>query len=187
MNNENQNQYSNNQPNVDPFSSTAIQPDDSVNSGEVKSLSWTASEFIQHDKGIFWYLSLASLTLIIALLAYILLDEDRFSLGIILLLGVIFGIAASRKPRILKYSVDEHGLLIDNKDYRYESFRSFSVTDEGSVYTLILTPVQRLSPLLTIYVPEDTVDDVVDLLGMYLPVVQHQSGLIDKFLSRIRF
>jgi hypothetical protein len=187
MQNEDQNQQIYNEEQVDPYASTALQQENPEVDNEPTSLSWTASEFIQHDKSAIWYLSLAGLTVAFALLAYFLLNKDIFSLVVILMLGFVFGVSAARKPRILKYTVDDHGLLIDAKEYDYEGFRSFSVIDEGPIFMLVLMPVQRFSPILTIYVPEDTIDAVVDTVGAYLPVVQHQPSLVDKFLSRIRF
>lgn len=170
----------------DLYSTTAQTPEEPADNPGY-SLTWTASEFIQHEKTIVWYMGLAIVTALLAISAYLLLDRDIFSLVIIIILGFIFGVAGSRKPRVLNYTVDDHGIIIDQKDYDYDSFKSYSFDKENSVTSLLFVPNKRLDPSLTVYVPEDKSDEVIDLIGMYLPVQKHETGFFDKFLNKIKF
>ena len=151
------------------------------------SIRWTASEFVQHDKNISWYLILLFTTLAVAAIAYLVLNKDLFAPSIVLVLGLVFGIAGSRKPRILDYSMSEHGLTAGQKHFRYEDFKSYSLISDGPVSTVLLMPSKRFSPTLTLYVPESEIDEVLDALGMFLPIEDHEVGYVDKFLSKIRF
>ena len=151
------------------------------------SIHWTASEFVQHDKQSGWYMGLAAATVLVATAAYFLLNGDLFAPIIVLILGITFGVAGARKPRVLEYSLDEYGLVAGSRHYTHEDFKSFAVLSEGPVSSLILMPSKRLSPSLTLYAPQDQIDNVVNTLGMFLPLEQHEVGFIDNFLSKIRF
>jgi hypothetical protein len=151
------------------------------------SINWTASEFVQHDKKANWYLILAFVTLAVAALSYLLLGKDIFAPSVVITLGVVFGIAGSRKPRILDYSISGYGLSVGQKHFNYEDFKSFSLLSEGQVSTVLLMPSKRFSPTLTLYVPEEETDDVMNALGSFLPLEQHDVGYVDKFLGKIRF
>lgn len=151
------------------------------------SIKWTASEFVHHEKNITWYLGLLAVTLGVATAVYFILNKDIFTLVIVVLLGIVFGIAGARKPRVLEYAVDDLGLTVAQKRYKYEDFKSFSLEKDSAISSLVFMPVQRFSSALTLYVPEENIDDVIDLVGIYLPLEQHETGYVDKFLSRIRF
>lgn len=171
----------------DPYANTAQDPEAPSHIQSDASISWSASEFVHHEKNVLWYLGLAGATIAIAAAVYFILNQDTFTLVIVLLLGVVFGIAAARKPRVLNYMVDDFGLAVDKKQYKYEDFKSFSLEKDSAISSLIFMPVQRFSPPLTLYVPSENIDDVIDLVGVYLPLEQQETGYVDKFLSRIRF
>ena len=61
------------------------------------SMVWTASEFIEHQRGPSWYFMLLLATAVLAGLAY-LMTSDYFAVGVIIILGIIVGVSAGRKP-----------------------------------------------------------------------------------------
>ena len=112
-------------------------------------ISWTASEFIAHAKTGGWYAILGVITLALAGLAYYF--ADIFSAIVVVVVAILFGYMASRKPRELPYMVNEKGVQVDKKLYPYGSFKSFSIIQEEGIESIWFMPLQRFAPGLTIY------------------------------------
>jgi hypothetical protein len=151
-----------------------------------QDLSWTAAEFVAHHKGAAWYLALAGVACLLSAIVF-LLTHDLFSTGVILFVLLLFGIYASRQPRMQQYGLDGMGLHVGPKTYTFREFKTFSVTEEGSVVSIILMPLKRFMPPLTIYVGPESEDAVVTMLSQYLPFELHKADAIDTLLRRIHF
>jgi len=186
-NQQNDRFYNNNHAERSDYSTTEQNPEYSDLKGLEEPIKWTASEFVQHDKNPLWYLGLSAVTIFTASLSFLLLNKDIFAPAIVVVLGIVFGIAGARKPRVLEYSLEDTGLNVGQRHFIYEEFKSFGVLSESVVSSIILMPSKRFSPALTLYVPQELLDDVVDVIGMYLPLEQHEIGYLDKFLSKIKY
>lgn len=149
-------------------------------------LNWTASEFIAHDKGASWYAMLAIGAIVVAVLIY-LITKDKITTGIIVFVAVVFGAFAGRKPNVQQYSLTGQGLQIGQKFYNLQDFKTFSVGQEGAIASIVLNPLKRFMPPLTIYVAPDMAESVVNFLSNYLPFEQHKTDAVDSLLRRIRF
>ena len=150
------------------------------------NLSWTASEFVAHEKGASWYGWLALAAVAAAAVDY-LLTKDWFSTGVILFAGVAFGAFAARKPHDQEYNIDHQGIWIGNKMYSFHDFKTFSVVEEAGAVSIVFMPLRRFMPPLTIYTTPDIEENVVDYLASFLPFEQHKADAIDNLLRRIRF
>ena len=148
-------------------------------------ISWTASEFIAHAKTGGWYAILGVITIIFAGLAYYF--ADIFSAIVVVVVAILFGYMASRKPRELPYMVNEKGVQVDKKLYPYGSFKSFSIIQEEGVESIWFMPLQRFAPGLTIYFAPQEGQKIVDYLGTQLPYEERKPDTIDILMHRIRF
>lgn len=154
----------------------------------INPISWTASEYIAHDKSPFWYVSVSLMVFAFAGLILILDGVDSWlSPLLIILAGVIFMVAASRKPQILEYMVDDSGIHVGKKLFHYSQFKSFSLVPEGPIMTIVLTPLQRFMPSLTIYYETKDQESIVEVLSSYLPHETKKLDLIDNLMRKIRF
>jgi hypothetical protein len=151
-----------------------------------EGLTWTASEFVAHDKSTRWYGALFLGGGVAAVLIYF-LTKDKITTGIIIFALLVFGIFAARKPRSAQYALSAQGLQIGNKTYYLHDFKTFSIVDEGSAASIVFMPLKRFMPPLTIYVTADIEDKVVDFLSAYLPLSEHRADAVDSLLRRIRF
>lgn len=149
-------------------------------------LTWTAAEFIEHEKGMQWYGLLAFGGVVAAALDYW-ITRDLFSTGVILFAVTAFGVYAARKPREQQYGVDERGVLVGNKVYQLHDFKTFSVVEEGQAVSIVFMPLKRFMPPLTIYVTPEIEASVVNFLSTFLPFEQHRADAVDNFMRRIRF
>ncbi len=149
-------------------------------------ISWTASEFVAHDKSASWY---AVLAVVVAVLAFgvFLLTKDKISTAVVLVAGVALGIYGARKPRQLQYALNEQGLTIGDKHYSYDQFRSFVVIDEGAFSSIAFTPLRRFGQLTTIYYDPKDEDAIIALLADRLPMEEKGRDAVDSFMKRIRF
>lgn len=152
-----------------------------------EAVAWTASEFIAHEKSARWYVTLAVAAVAIAAGIYFVTGHDKFSTGIVLLVALFFGIYAARRPRVLQYALSRDGVHVGAKMYHYQDFKSFSVTEEGAVASVVFMPLKRFVPPLTIYLAPEVEDAVLQALGEVLPLEAHRRDAVDGFLKRIRF
>jgi hypothetical protein len=159
-------------------------PDDSRNSTE--AISWTASEFIAHQKSVGWYLLLTLIAVGVSAGIYF-ITEDKITSVIILIVALMFGAVAARKPRVLDYEVSARGVRIGEKIYPYQILKSFSVIQEDAVSSVMLLPLRRFMPSIILYYPPEQEDEVLNALGSYLPLEQRSSDAIDKLMRKVRF
>lgn len=151
-----------------------------------QSISWTASEFIAHEKSASWYLSLGGVAVVVATLIW-LITRDLVSSGVVLFGALMLGIYGARKPRQLPYRVDSYGVQIGPKYYSYQSFRSFSVVAEGAFSSIMFMPLKRFSPALSIYYDPNDEVAILNLVALQLPHEQRNQDLIDRLMHSIRF
>ena len=150
------------------------------------SLSWTASEFIAHSKSSGWYGLLVGATVVISAIVF-LLTKDKITTAMVLIVGVLFGVMAARKPRELAYTITEDGVSVGNKFYAFGNFKSFSIIQEEGIESIWFMPLQRFMPGLTIYFEPSKVDEIADVLADFLPYEPRKIDPLDKLMHKIRF
>jgi hypothetical protein len=154
--------------------------------GQAEAVSWTASEFIAHQKSAGWYVNLTIAALALAALLYW-LTKDRVS-GAAVIVGALFlGIFAARQPRQLEYGIDRNGIKVAAKRYSFQDFKSFSATSEGSFGAINFMPLKRFSPVLTIYYAPEQEQPIMTILANYLPFEEARPDHVENLMRRIRF
>ena len=149
-------------------------------------VTWSASEYIAHPKNTGWFLMLAGASLLLAVIVFI-ITSDTVSTVVIAVLGIIVGVSAARQPRTLEYQLDIRGIHIGPRFHPYNTFKSFSVVNEGAFSHVSLLPLKRFMPPLAIhYSPEDE-SRIIDTLADYLPYEEHKRDLVESFSRRVRF
>lgn len=152
----------------------------------IEPISWTASEYIDHEKNHSWYLGIGVLSIIVAIGAY-LLTRDIVSGVVILIAGGLLVAGGARKPRTLQFMIDTNGVQIGEKLYPYANFKSFAIMEEGAFSSIQLMPAQRFSPAVSLYYPPEQEELIVDSLGSFLPHEERQRDPIDRLMRRIKF
>lgn len=149
-------------------------------------ITWTASEFIAHTKSAGWY-GLLGVGAVVIAAGIFLLTRDRISSAVIVVVAIIFGVAAARKPRELEYSLSNKGISIGGKPYPFSGFRSFAVVQEGGVDAIWFMPLKRFQPIVSIYFDPNDGDKIVDILSQALPIENKEPDPVDRLMHRIRF
>jgi hypothetical protein len=151
-----------------------------------QSVTWSASEYIAHEKGSGWYSLLAVVVVVTAGLVY-LFTRENISAIIILVIGVVFGTFAARKPQELQYIVDDRGVHIGPRVYFFNQFKSFAIIEEGAIHSVMLMPLQRFMPPLSIYFAPEDEDKIVNALSHYLAYEDRKQDMVDRIMRKIRF
>lgn len=149
-------------------------------------ISWTASEYVHHDKTASWYLGLAIGAVLVAALVY-LISHDWVSVGVVIVAALVLGSYGARQPRQLDFQLDNQGIGIGPKRYFYGEFKSFSVIPEGAFSSITFMPLKRFSPPISIYYAPEDEEKILTLLSQYLPFEQPRRDAVDSLMRRIRF
>lgn len=149
-------------------------------------ITWTASEYIDHSRGLGWYLALAAGTIFIAALVY-LVTKDYFATGVIAVMGVIVGVFSTHKPKQVAYELSGTGLKVGEKTYPFNLFKSFALIREGALSSINLIPIKRFMPPLSIYFDPSDEQKIVSLLGNHLPLEESGLDAIERLARRLRF
>ena len=151
-----------------------------------EGLTWTASEFVAHEKNASWYGLLVAAGLVTAGADY-LVTKDMVSTAVVLVAVAALAVLSSHKPRIKQYVLTVTGVQIGAKSYFFQDFKNFSIAEDGNAASIIFTPLKRFMPALTMYVTPDMEDQVIDFLSTILPFEQHKPDAVDALMRRIRF
>lgn len=158
-----------------PAASTYVQP-----------ISWTASEYVAHQKGASWFVSILFVVAVLVAVVYF-VTRDVVSASVIGIIGILFVIFAARRPQVLEYSIDGTGIHVGQKTYPYGQFRSFSVLEDEAVPTIMFMPMRRLGLPLSIHFDPDDSEKILDILGSHLPGEEREAPPVDRLMNKIRF
>ncbi len=161
-------------------------PDSYIQTEASDQVAWTASEYVAHSKNSGWFMLLAGSVIAVIVLVYVLTSSILSSI-MVGIAGMAFGIFAARPPRVLQYSVQSQGLQIGPRLYPYQEIRSFTVRHEGPLPSIVLTPLKRFMPPITVFYDPESEDAIIDALSNYLPHEDKSPDVVDRLMSRIRF
>lgn len=152
-----------------------------------QAVTWTASEFIAHEKSTAWFAGLAAAAAAMSVLLF-LITKDWVSVVVAVVAALMLGIYGTRKPRQLPYRLDGQGISIGQKRYGYHQFRSFAIVPEGAFASIIFMPLKRFAPPLAIYYAPEAEEQIVGLLADILPFDdQHRQDATERLMRLIRF
>jgi hypothetical protein len=162
---------------------TTPTPAETQNGGVVQ---WTASEYVDHTKGPAWFVLMGLGLFGTVALVYFLL-KDIFAAALLGLAGITFAVFAGRRPQVLQYSISPQGISIGQRTHAFEDFKSFSLTESGPLPAILLLPLRRFLPPITIFYDPREEDKIIEALADYLPHEEREPDVVDRLMSRIRF
>ena len=130
-------------------------------------VSWEASEYIHHEKGTGWYVVFLLTWVVLAGLLFYFVDVWALIIASVMAVALI--VYAQRKPDILRYTLSEDGISIGDKVFSFDDFRSFTIMQEEGIFSVVLDPVRRFMPPVSIYFAESDGEQIVGLLSQILP------------------
>lgn len=152
----------------------------------LEPITWTASEYIDHEKRASWFLAVAGIAGLMAGLIY-LLTHDAINGIVIIVVAALFAVAGARRPQTLPYGLDAGGIHIGNKFYGYEQLRSFAVMQEDVFRSIQIFQFKRFTTPITLYFPPEQEEKIVHFLGSFLPNEIRAHDPIDRLMRKVRF
>lgn len=154
--------------------------------GNQSLVQWSASEFIDHQKSAGWFLLLIISAIVFSALVY-LITNNFLSTLVVIMASIAFAVFAGRKPRTLTYTLTPNAIQVGSQQYRYDDFKTFSVIEEGALYSIFLEPVKRFALPLTIYFAHSDGEKIFDVLAQHLPHEDRGPDMVDRMMRKIRF
>ncbi|MDB5166984.1 MAG: hypothetical protein JWN26_129 [Candidatus Saccharibacteria bacterium] len=147
---------------------------------------WTASEYIHIEKNGLWYILFALVVLGLITLDVFVLKSYTFS-ALVIVMAVALIIYTRRPPRTMQYTLSEnHGLYIGERLYSFEDFKAFGLLKDGEHHSIMLIPTKRFAPGVSVYFPEESGEEIVDILGVRLPMRPLKLDFLDTVIRRLR-
>lgn len=148
---------------------------------EQEPVQWQAPEYLHHEKNPFWFIVFGIVVIALTAAAIFLMKSWTFAL-LIPVMAVALVAYSHRPPRIMDYVLSGKGLYISDTLHPFAEFKSFGVIHDDQEYSVVLIPVRRFRPSLTVYFPEDKGEALVDLLGVRLPMQPLKLDAFDKIV-----
>ncbi len=173
---------------VDEAQPDAVEaPAPSQVSSHPDNLQWVASDAVsRRQKPAGWNTMLIAGAVILTGLVY-LITRDLVSAGSIVVAALLYMVFNARKPQSLSYKLDASGITISHKHYAFGQFRSFTIVQEESISSILLMPLKRFMPPLTVHYGPELTDDVVSLLADHLPMEAYRRDAVDALIHKLRF
>lgn len=146
---------------------------------------WQAAEYIQYERNALWF-TLFGLVIVILMAAAIFLINSLTFAILVPIMAVALLVYLRRPPRILNYTLGRQGLHINDQLYDFAEFKGFGVVRDGKEYSIMLIPTKRFHQGVWVYFPEESGEDIVDILGARLPMIPLHLDIIDIILRKLR-
>ncbi len=149
-------------------------------------VTWSAKEYVDLEKGFGWYV--IAVVVLLALIAadIFFLKSYTFSV-LVVVMSVALVIYIRRPARTIQYTLSgRQGLYIGEQLHHLSDFRAFGLIEDGDHHSIMLIPVKRFSPGVSVYFPEEAGEQIVDILGQRLPMETLKLDLIDLLVRKLR-
>lgn len=149
--------------------------------------AWEGREYQFEEKSADWYWALGIIATACGIAA-ILFGNFLLALVIAAAAGSI-SLAASRGPRMHRFSLLEEGLVVDEHYYPYSSMLHFSVleyADETLPPSLSIKTKFLLVPHLLIPIVGHNPVEIYEYMSLHLPDGRHEESPVDRFIELFR-
>jgi len=151
-----------------------------------KTVTWNAQEYIHLDKTPVWYILFFIVVIGLVAVDVFLLKSWTFSV-LVIVMAVALIVYSRRPPRTIVYGLSSlQGLYIGERLYHFDDFKSFGIIQDGEHNSIMLIPIKRFSPGVSVYFPEESGEQIVDILGQRLPMEELKLDIIDTVVRKLR-
>ncbi len=146
---------------------------------------WQAHEYLHQEKGPVWFVLFGAVVLVLMAIAIFVMQAVTFAILVPVMAAALI-VYSYRPPRMLNYTLSRQGLHINDRLYSFASFKGFGVIRDGKEYSVMLLPVKRFQPGVSVYFPEASGEAIVDILGARLPMQELHLDIIDTVIRKLR-
>ncbi len=158
-----------------------------VKTGPVdEPVTWTANEYVSLEKNNLWYFVFAVVVLGLIAGDIFLLKSYTFSV-LVVVMAVSVIIYSRRPPRTIQYALSgKQGLYVGDRLYNFADFKAFGLIRDAEHHSIMLIPIKRFAPGVSVYFPEEAGERIVDILGARLPMQPLKLDIIDVLVRKLR-
>jgi hypothetical protein len=146
---------------------------------------WQAQEYVHYEKKAPWFLGFGVVVAVLMAAAIFLMQSLTFAILIPVMAAALL-VYTYRPPRVLDYTLSRQGLHVNDHLYSFNEFKGFGVIHDGDEYSIMLIPIKRFRPGVSVYFPEEAGEAIVDMLGARLPMQEHHLDIVDQIIKKLR-
>lgn len=151
------------------------------------TIEWDAHPHLPRTRGDDWYWVLG-IVAVSSAIAAIILGNVLFGIVIILGMLVMMIYAQTETHEPIPYAITPTGISIGSTTYPYSKIESFWIDREHHIGPhLLVNRTEGIEHILVIPLPDEYVDDIHELLGMYLPEEYTKEPLAHQLLALVGF
>jgi hypothetical protein len=147
---------------------------------------WQAAEYIHGEKNIIWYGLFVIVVFGFIAVDIFLMKSYTFSV-LVVVMAVAIIVYLRRPPRTVDYTLSgEQGLYIGERLYHFSEFKAFGLIKDDGQHSIMLIPIKRFSPGVSVYFPESDGEKIIDILGARLPMENLKLDMVDVVVKKLR-
>lgn len=152
----------------------------------LQEFEWKDKEFSVKEKNKSWFIIPGLITIAFGIFA---LASESFLFLVTIVLGFfVFYIYANKKPRIIKFRIDERGVEIDGRLYEFDSLSSFWIFyNPPEQKEISLRSKRTFLPYIKISLGKENPNEIRKFLLKFIPEKRHSESIIDILMRRIGF
>lgn len=152
------------------------------------AIIWETHEYLFQEKTNDWYWGVAIIALSAAVIAIIF---GEILLALLIIIGSFtLCLVGARRPNVVRYEINNTGVLIENILYPYATLSSFWVENNshmGIPSKVIFKSRKIVSPFLVLHIEDIDPELMRDFLLDHLPEAEHSEPLSQKLLEYFGF
>jgi len=152
---------------------------------EEEPVHWQAHEYIHHEKDALWFVIFTVVVLGLMAFSIFVIQSITFTILIPVMAAALI-VYSRRPPRIMDYTLSSKGLHVNDRLYPFNEFKGFGVIRDGKEYSVMLIPIKRFKPGVSVYFPEEAGEAIVDILGTRLPMQKLHLDIVDRVIRKLR-
>lgn len=153
--------------------------------GADEPVHWQAMEYIQREKSPVWFIVFGIVFVALMIVAIFVIKSITFDVLVPIMAASLL-MYVYRPPRMLDYTLSGKGLFVNDHLYPFVDFKSFGVIKDDDQFSILLVPVKRFKPGVSIYFPEEVGEALVDMLGARLPMQELKLDAVDRLIRKLR-
>jgi hypothetical protein len=148
-------------------------------------IGWSAPEHYHYEKSSDWYWAVGIITATGAVLAFI-FGQIIFGIFIIVA-AVTLCLHAATTPRLVRYEINDRGVVINNVLYPFLSLESFWIDTLHPEPKILIKSQKMFMPIISVPIEEVDPEDVRTILLHYIAETEHIEPFTQKLLEVLGF
>ncbi len=148
-------------------------------------ISWQAPDGTMKQRGTGWYIAFSIVIIGLILAAIFIFKSITFAILLPVMATAVMLITV-KPPQEINYSISPKGIYVGDRLYDFSEFKGFGIIMNPGHNSIILLPVKRFAPELTIHFSDEQGEKVVDMIGSRLPIQEIKQKSLDKLIDLMK-